>query len=124
MIAVSETNFNITLSRLDQLLQEDQEDEYGAARPTHYAYAWAKDLLCRVESLLQGTVLRASVATDTEGGVHFYWKSSGREVQLALPSQEAGACYIYRRWEGDSDIQTEVTAQVLATALGWLCVGV
>jgi hypothetical protein len=116
----TETDYQTVLARLQALLQEKEEDEYGVLRPTKSAFDLAMHLICEAKSHMKIPFPRASVATDTEGGIHFYWKRPNREVRLAVPADETGSLHIYHREESETDLDTNVSGASLAQWLTWL----
>src|SRR5262249_8565369 len=102
------------LGRLESLLDEEETDDYGVLRPTEYAFNTAWELLVGASHEMTGSFPRASVSTDSEGGIRVQWLRPERQVRLVIPSVEGKRQYIYHE-EGDRyDLEETVSASTLA----------
>jgi hypothetical protein len=113
-IKPDERELNIVISRISQLLQE--EDDF---RPTEYALRTTLALVYEANQILRGSFARAAAAVDEDGSIVIYWKRPERNIHLTIPSQEDGPLYIYHREGGEYGTERPVSAASLASWLQW-----
>src|SRR5262245_52443039 len=89
---LSQQEFNIVISRISRLLQE--EDDF---RPTEYALLTALTMVYEANEILRGRFPRAAVAVDEDGSIVIYWKRPERNIHLTIPARRDGVLYIYHR---------------------------
>jgi hypothetical protein len=109
-----------TLLSLHALVDEQEEDdEYGPAHPTDFAYRSANYLVRRAASLL--TFFPAgSACTDGVAGIRLTWRDQTREIRLVLSPTPHGRSYLYRQQGEQYEITEDITEDRLAALLRWL----
>ena len=112
--------FRRTLRSLDALVNEpDEDDEFGPARPTDFAYRSAVNLMRRAASLL--TFFPAGTAcTDSVAGIRVTWRQQTRQVRLVLAPAPLGRSYLYAQAGEQYQITEDISEDRLATWLQWL----
>ena len=63
------SNFRITIERLIELLDLEEEDEYGILRPTEYAFRTAIKLVVEVYDRMGNSFPKCSSGTDDRGSI-------------------------------------------------------
>lgn len=77
-------HFRSILSKLIDLRSKEEQDEHGILRPTIESFEKAVTLLTQVDSELNHSVPKASVCTDSEGGIHIYWRNKVSRLTLII----------------------------------------
>lgn len=108
-----------TLRSLDELSQEPEEDEYGPARPSQFAYNTATELLRRSASLVD-SFPAGSASADTAAGVRITWRKHNRQLRLVIGPRPEGRCYVYRQAGEQHQITDNITYDSFAAWLRWL----
>ena len=108
-----EREFNLVISRISQILQEDD------FRPTEYALRTALTLVYEANQILKGVFARASVAVSEEGAISIYWRKPGRNLQLTVPAEEGRSAFIYHQENKDYSIERNAMPTTLANWLQW-----
>lgn len=103
--------------RLVELLNEEGEDEFGAAGPTWFAFRSALKLILAAE---QKVSLPGSPSVDSKGGIRFTWRWDEREVRLICPAEPAEQSYIYVQDGDEPTILHSVSPETLVSKLLWL----
>ncbi|HEY9833199.1 MAG TPA: hypothetical protein V6D26_21785 [Stenomitos sp.] len=112
---------NITFIRLQSLLEgEEDEDDYGAAKPSVYAYGTALALVSEAARLMSNRFARASASTDEKGGIRLTWTRPEAEVRLVCAHQSDKPTYIYHETGDEYGVERDVSASTLARWLDWL----
>lgn len=116
------SELKITQARLIELLQEEDEDEYGILKPTPYAFDKAWHLVLAASQLMRNSFKRASVSTDAEGGIRLTWtkQQSEAEVRLICPGEPNKQIYLYHEKGSEYDVVKDVSGFTLASWLHWL----
>lgn len=111
----------IVHERLIELLQEEDEDEYGVLKPTTHAFNTAWVLVSGASELLKKSFPKASASTDDKGGVRLTWTrlEPEREIRLVCPSDKSKKTYLYHESSNKHGIIEDVTALTLAGWLQW-----
>ncbi len=109
----------LTLRRLIELLEGEDEDEYGILKPTDYAFKAVVNLILEANSLVSTDFPKASVSTDHQGGIRLAWTSLDheREVCLFCPSNSSAPMDVYHVSENEEGVE-DVTS--VATLVKWL----
>lgn len=111
---------NITLSRLQALLNEEDEDDYGIAKPSAYAYGTALALVSEAVRLMASAFTRASASTDDKGGIRLTWLRPNAEVRLVCAHQSDKPTYLYHETDDEYEVEHNVSALTVAHWLNWL----
>src|SRR5262245_9825495 len=77
------------IRRLSSLLDEEETDEYGALRPTVFAFNRAAHLVYHAARELSESFPVGAICRDDRGGCRFEWTGVKRQVRLAVPAEEA-----------------------------------
>ena len=111
----------IVHERLIELLQEEDEDEYGVLKPTTHAFNTAWELVSGASELLKKSFPKASASTDDKGGVRLTWTrlEPEREIRLVCPSDKSKKTYLYHESSDKHGIIEDVKALTLAGWLQW-----
>ena len=60
-------------------------------------------------------------ATDSEGGIRIEWRGGQRQMLiLAVPAEKEARGFIYRKANGESNIEHDVSGEALASKLALL----
>jgi|GEM_PF-1301499 len=117
----------VTLSRLGELLNEPETDDYGIARPTTFAYETAVGLLRKAAELMHFPFPRGSAAVDHEGGIGVTWMKGDRQLHLLVPASAQKQCMVYFYAGKDRNLDPlppgSEAARILANWLERLCKG-
>lgn len=111
---------NITLVRLQTLLEEEDEDDYDVANPSAYAYGTALTLVAEAARLMGDRFTRASASIDDRGGIRLTWTRPQAEVRLVCAHQSDKPTYLYHEAGDEYGVEYDVSASGLAHWLDWL----
>lgn len=111
---------DITLARLRELLEEEDEDDYGVATPSAYAYGTALALVSEAARLIGDRFTRASASTDDRGGIRLTWTKPKAEVRLVCAHQSDKPTYLYHEAGNEYRVEHNVSASILTHWLDWL----
>lgn len=111
---------DITLARLQDLLEEEDEDDYGVAKPSAYAYGTALALVSEAARLMRNRFTRASASTDDRGGIRLTWTRPEAEARLVCAHQSDKPTYLYHEAGDEYGVEYDVSASALAQWLDWL----
>ena len=95
-------NFRITVERLIQLLDLEEEDEYGILRPTEYAFRTAIKFVVDAYDSMGNSFPKCSTGTDDQGSIRLAWQNinGDRRVRLFCPhSSDEKACIYHQNSE-------------------------
>lgn len=111
----------VTLSRLRELWNEPESDDYGVARPTSFAYDTAKWLLQQAAEVMESPFPRGSAAVDYEGGITVSWIKPDRQLHLLIPASGQKQCSVYFYTAQSQSLQSLPPGPEAARTLGhWL----
>lgn len=112
----------ITLKRLVELLDLEEEDDYGILRPTPYAFTTAMKLVFEAYELMGESFPPAWPCTDDEGGIILTWKNRkpDRDLILFTPFSRDRQAYIFYDPSEKKAVEYEVSASKLVYWLQWL----
>ena len=114
-------NFTKTLKSLLELLELEEEDDYGVLRPTDYAFKTTMSLLLEAYEMMGDRFPKGSSCTDEEGGITIDWTSqdAGRAIVLFCPSSLEKSTRIYRDNNDEYGSDNEVSVSKLVSWLEW-----
>ena len=115
------SNFRITVERLLELLDLEEEDEYGILRPTEYAFRTAMKLVVEAYDRMGNSFSKASTATDDRGSITLDWTSlePERTVRLFCPFSAEQAVDIYHHAKNENAVEDIVSSSTLVYWLQW-----
>ena len=89
-------NFRITVERLIELLDLEEEDEYGILRPTEYAFRTAMKFVVEAYDSMGNSFPKCSTGTDDRGSIRLAWQNinGDRRVRLFCPHSSDEKAYI------------------------------
>jgi len=121
MTVVVDKPFAVTLESLVELLELEDEDDYGVLKPTEYAYLTAMKLVLEAYKVLGSDFPKASASTDDEGGIRLSWQSREKDcrVRVFCPSSPEKKAYIYHQKGDEYGCDYEVSAPALVSWLKW-----
>ncbi|MEG5035560.1 hypothetical protein [Microcoleus sp. AT3-D2] len=113
------SNFRITVERLIELLDLEEDDEYGILRPTEYAFRTAMKLVVEAYDSMGNSFPKASTGTDDQGSIRLAWQNikADRRVRLFCPHSSDEKAYIYHQ---DSDKYASENITSGAILVYWL----
>jgi len=112
---------NITLARLQALLNEEEDDDdYGVAKPSTYAFGTALALVSEAARLMDSPFKRASASTDERGGIRLTWSRPEAEVRLVCAYQSDKPTYLYHEVGNEYEVERDVSVSTVSYWLDWL----
>ncbi|XZN91092.1 MAG: hypothetical protein ACM65M_26440 [Microcoleus sp.] len=115
------SNFRITVERLIELLDLEEEDEYGILRPTEYAFRTAMKLVVEAYDSMGNSFPKCSTGTDDQGSIRLAWENinADRRVRLFCPSNAEEKAYIYHQKNQEYKSEDLISASTLVHWLEW-----
>jgi hypothetical protein len=115
------SNFRITVERLIELLDLEEEDEYGILRPTEYAFRTAMKLVVEAYDILGDNFPKASTGTDDQGSIRLAWENinADRRVRLFCPHNANEKAYTYHQKSEEYGSKALTSAVILVDRLKW-----
>lgn len=115
------SNFRITVERLIELLDLEEEDEYGILRPTEYAFRTAMKLVVDAYDIMGNSFPKCSTATDDRGSITLDWTSlePERTVRLFCPFIAEQPVDIYHHTENENAVEDIVSSSTVVYWLQW-----
>lgn len=114
--AITTRDFVITLSRIEALRAEEEEDD----RPSEHAYNMAVQLLREAAQELKMDFPRASASVGPGRGLRITWSSGTREIRLICGGSPTKKTYIYRESGSEHAVDYSVNGSWLAQYLRWV----
>jgi hypothetical protein len=113
-------NFRITVERPIQLLDLEEEDEYGILRPTEYAFRTAMKFVVEAYDSMGNSFPKCSTGTDDQGSIRLAWQNinGDRRVRLFCPHSSDEKAYIYHM-SGEYGSKDITSAVILVDRLKW-----
>ncbi|NER35920.1 MAG: hypothetical protein F6J93_18355 [Oscillatoria sp. SIO1A7] len=113
--------FSITLKSLVELLELEEEDDYGILRPTTYAFTSTMKLVLEAYELIGDSFPPASPCTDDEGGIRLRWTSRNPEKSVCLfcPHNPEQPADVYHSTKDDSGVEDILSVSTLVYWLQW-----
>jgi len=119
-VSANSQPWSTTVSRIVDLLELEQEDDYGVLSPTQHSFKKALTMVAAAERQLSNPPI-GSATTDSEGGIRVTWRIGDREVRFVCPATNARPVYIYVGGPDHSNVMNEnVTSAALTERLCWL----
>ena len=115
-------DLEITIERINRLLEDNEEDEYGEIIiPTEYAIQTAIELVSKAAKLIPKLFFKAWISTEDLGGVRLDWSKpeSEKEVRLVIPAISHNKIYLYHETIDEYGIEYNVSARTLSLWLSW-----
>jgi hypothetical protein len=122
MSCSSSGDLEITIDRINQLLEDDEEDEYGEIIiPTEYAIKIAIELVSKAANLIPKRFFKAWVSTEDSGGVGLDWSKPEleKEVRLVIPATPDRKICLYHEMGNEYGVEYNVSAKTLSYWLNW-----
>lgn len=115
------SNFRITVERLIELLDLEEEDEYGILRPTEYAFRTAMKLVVEAYDTMGNSFPKCSTGTDDQGSIRLAWQHLNADcrVRLFCPSNAEEKAYIYHQKNQEYKSEDVISASTLVHWLEW-----
>ncbi|MEZ2240176.1 hypothetical protein [Microcoleus sp.] len=115
------SNFRITVERLIELLDLEEEDEYGVLRPTEYAFRTAMKLVVEAYDTMGNSFPKCSTGTDDQGSIRLAWENinTNCRVRLFCPSNAEEKAYIYHQKNQEYKSEYLISASTLVHWLEW-----
>ncbi|MGB7710525.1 MAG: hypothetical protein WBL95_13505 [Microcoleus sp.] len=115
------SNFRITIERLIELLDLEEEDEYGILRPTEYAFRTAMKLVVEAYDSMGNSFPKCSTGTDDQGSIRLAWQNINADcrVRLFCPSNADGKAYTYHQKSEEYGSKALTSAVILVHRLKW-----
>ncbi|MBW4508026.1 MAG: hypothetical protein KME64_16155 [Scytonematopsis contorta HA4267-MV1] len=119
--ALEVQGITITLKRIIELLEAEDEDDYGILKPSDYTFKTALNLISSAYDQMGSSFPKASVSTDDEGGIRLSWTRHNpkRVVRLFCPSSAEKKVDIYHSTAEDYAIEDVFEAATLVNWLEW-----
>ena len=114
-------NFRITVEPLIQLLDLEEEDEYGILRPSEYAFRTAMKFVVEVYDSMGNSFIKCSTGTDDQGSIRLAWQNinGDRRVRLFCPHNADEKAYIYHQKSEEYGSEDITSAATLTHWLEW-----
>jgi hypothetical protein len=112
----------ITVERISELKEEDEEDEYGEIiNPTEYAIKAAIELVSKTARSISEKFFKAWVSTEDSGGVVLTWSKPelDKKVRLVIPPMPDRKIYFYHEMAEEYGVEYNVSAKTLSEWLSW-----
>ncbi|MEG4997263.1 hypothetical protein [Microcoleus sp. B4-D4] len=115
------SNFRITVERLIELLDLEEEDEYGVLRPTEYAFRTAMKLVVEAYDSMGNSFPKCSTGTDDQGSIRLAWENinADRRVRLFCPHNANEKAYTYHQKSEEYGSEDITSAATLVYWLEW-----
>jgi hypothetical protein len=121
-LKVSLEDLEITIQRINELKEDEDEDEYGEITlPTEYAILKAIELVSESAKLVTERFTKAWVSTENSGGIRLTWARVGlkKEVRLIIPATANKQTCLYHEIGDEYGVDYNVSAKTLSTWLSW-----
>ncbi|PSB01374.1 hypothetical protein [Merismopedia glauca] len=117
----STSKFTQTLKSLLELLDLEDDDEYGTLRPTESAFKTTINLIVEAYEHLGEHFPQGRASTDDEGGIRINWKNRAQDLRVCLfcPSNLSEKAYIYHQKNDEYASDEQVDGVTLVRWLDW-----
>ncbi|MBC6481807.1 MAG: hypothetical protein GDA56_32650 [Hormoscilla sp. GM7CHS1pb] len=118
----SESNFTTTLKRILELLDLEEEDDYGILKPTEYAFKTAMQLVVEANEIMGILFSKGSASTDHQGSIRITWKNREKKrlVRLFCPCDSEQPVDIYHDSSDEYHVEDVSSVLTLVHWLEWL----
>jgi hypothetical protein len=115
------SDFTITLKRILELLDLEEEDDYGILKPTEYAFKMAIQWVIEAYEIVGSSFPRASSSTDEMGGIRLSWENTDKDCRIRIfcPSAPDKVAYVYHQKGDDYGSEDLVSAATLVQWIEW-----
>jgi hypothetical protein len=127
VITTQNSNYQKTRQRLleiDDTSCENAEDDWGATRPTRFAWQQSLELLQKIEKRMTSNFPLGFAGLASTGGIDLIWKNHKKEneVIMFIPSNEDEntSLYIGDLSNGKSKLWSDPPIELLVTVLKFL----
>jgi hypothetical protein len=114
-------NYRITAQRILELLDLEEEDEYGILRPTAYAIKTAMKLVIDSYDIMGDSFPKGSPSTDDQGSIRLAWENldSDCRVRLFCPCNAEEKAYVYHQKSDHYSSEDIINFSTLVNWLKW-----
>lgn len=114
-------NYRITAQRILELLDLEEEDEYGILRPTAYAIKTAMKLVIDSYDIMGDSFPKGSPSTDEQGSIRLAWENldSDCRVRLFCPCNAEEKAYVYHQKSAHYGSEDIINFSTLVNWLKW-----
>ena len=122
MLIISTSELAITLDRINELQEDDEEDEYGEVIiASEYATQTAIELVSQASKTISDRFFKAWVSADDYGGIVLTWSKPelDKQVRLVVPQTPDRKRYLYHEMAEEYGIEYNVSAKTLSEWLSW-----
>ena len=114
-------NYRITAQRILELLDLEEEDEYGILRPTAYAIKTAMKLVIDSYDIMGDSFPKGSPITDDQGSIRLAWENldSDCRVRLFCPCNAEEKAYVYHQKSDQYGSEDIINFSTLVNWLKW-----
>lgn len=119
-INVAPEQLKITIERIYELAEEDEEDEYGeVVNPTEYAIQTAIELVSKAAKSIPNEFFKAWVSSEDTGGIRLTWSKPElkKQVRLIIPPTADQQIYLYHEKNDEYGMEYNIAAKTLGN---WL----
>lgn len=127
VVTTQNSNYQKTSQRLleiDDTSCEDGEDDWGATRPTRFAWQQSLELLQKIEKRMTSNFPLGLASLASTGGIDLIWKNHKKEneVIVFIPSNENEniSLYIGDLSNGESKLWVDPPIELLVRVLKFL----
>jgi len=127
VINAQSSNYQKTLQSLfeiDNTDCEEDEDEWGATRPTKYAWQLSLEILQQISEQIRFDFPLGFASLESDGGIEIIWKnySTKNELRISIPSHEGSnlSLYIRNLGNGKSKLFANSSIKRIVRALQFL----
>jgi hypothetical protein len=109
------------LKRILELLDLEEEDDYGILKPTEYAFKTAMQLVVEANEIMGDYFPKASASTDHKGSIRITWKNreTKRLVRLFCPCNSEQPVDIYHDSSDEYNVEDVSSVSTLVHWLEW-----
>ncbi len=121
-IRVTLRDLELTLRRINELKEDEEEDEYGEIiKPTEYSTKTAIELVTKAVKSISIRFFKAWASTEDSGGIVLTWSKPelDKKVRLVIPATSDRKIYLYHEMAGEYGVEYNVSAKTLSKWLNW-----
>ncbi|MGK7901258.1 MAG: hypothetical protein AB4352_07570 [Hormoscilla sp.] len=119
---VSPSSFTTTLKSILELLDLEEEDDYGILKPNEYAFKTAMQLVVEAHEIMEISFPKGSASTDHQGSIRITWKNRDKKrlVRLFCPCNSEQPVDIYHDSSDEYNVEDVSSVSTLVHWLEWL----